>query len=70
MTLDGIKITIPDNALVTLPAITVSWQELSAPNAMPGFGAPGVTWAASVRRLLKLSYDNLDFDLYRFKATL
>jgi hypothetical protein len=49
LTVDGIKITVPDNALVTLPAITVSWQELSAPNALPGFGAPGVTWAATVR---------------------
>ncbi|KAH6679259.1 hypothetical protein B0J14DRAFT_293938 [Halenospora varia] len=49
MTLDGIKIIIPDNALVTLPAITISWQELSAPGAMPGFGAPGVTWAATVQ---------------------
>jgi len=49
MTLDGLKITIPDNCLVTLPAIYASWQELSAPGAMPGFGSPGVTWAATVR---------------------
>ncbi|KAL5314385.1 hypothetical protein ACEPPN_018811 [Leptodophora sp. 'Broadleaf-Isolate-01'] len=49
LTLDGIKITIPDNCLVTLPAITVSWQELSATGALPGFGSPGVTWAATVQ---------------------
>ncbi|KAH7336719.1 hypothetical protein BKA65DRAFT_564015 [Rhexocercosporidium sp. MPI-PUGE-AT-0058] len=49
LTLDGIKINIPDNCLVTLPAITVSWQELSAAGALPGFGSPGVTWSATVQ---------------------
>jgi hypothetical protein len=60
LTLDGIKITVPDNALVTLPAITVSWQELSATNALPGFGAAGVTWAATVRTFTSMKQLNSD----------
>jgi len=71
LTLDGIKITVPDNALVKLPAISVAWQELSAPNAMPGFGSPGVTWAATVRAPVECPcYMALPILTFcRFKAT-
>jgi hypothetical protein len=49
--LNGIPITVPDNLLVTLPSITVGWNELfkgkDIPD-LPGFNDPGISWEANV----------------------
>ncbi|KAJ7621999.1 hypothetical protein DFH06DRAFT_770088 [Mycena polygramma] len=48
ITVDGFKITVPKNTLVTLPSITVAWSELFQNNQpqLPLLGS--VTWEATV----------------------
>ncbi|KAH6669835.1 hypothetical protein B0J14DRAFT_104820 [Halenospora varia] len=50
ITVDGISMIIPNNSYVTLPSISVMWSELFVGGApqLPQFGAPGVSWEATV----------------------
>jgi hypothetical protein len=51
ITVDGVTYIVPQNTLVTLPAINVAWGELfvnGTPN-LPG----GVSWQANVGRIPK-----------------
>ena len=50
ITIDGITMVIPDNSYVTLPSISVMWSELFIDGVpqLPQFGAPGVSWEATV----------------------
>ncbi|KAH8650969.1 hypothetical protein BGZ60DRAFT_388580 [Tricladium varicosporioides] len=50
ITVDSIPMIIPKNSYVTLPSISVMWSELFIGGApqLPQFGAPGVSWEATV----------------------
>ncbi|CAG8973951.1 hypothetical protein HYALB_00007480 [Hymenoscyphus albidus] len=50
ITIDGIPMVVPRNSYVTLPSISVLWSELfiNGSPQLPQFGAPGITWEATV----------------------
>ena len=47
ITVDGLKMIIPDNTMATLPAANVAWPELFSAAGVPQINVPSV-WKATV----------------------